>query len=55
MIGEGAGVSNVNGSNLDPNLLSRMRIDKNLIFNNIVAVGPDGKSRVLNVIFVKIM
>lgn len=54
MIAEGVGIVNVNGSTLDANLLSKLKIGKNLILNNIVAVGPDAKPKVLNVIFIKI-
>lgn len=54
MIAEGVGIVNVSGSTLDKNLLDKLRIGKTLILNNIVATGPDNKTRSLNAIFIKI-
>lgn len=54
MRGEGAGVSSVKGVNLDLDLVNKLRIDRDLTIFDIKAVGPDGKVRPLNVIYVKI-
>jgi len=55
MLGEGVGVQNVSGTRLETGMIDKIKSGRNLILNNIVALGPDGKLRKLNVIFVKVL
>jgi gliding motility-associated protein GldM len=55
MLAEAVGVQNCTGSKLETGLIDRIKSGRSLIINNVTAIGPDGRLRKLNVIFVKVL
>lgn len=55
LLAEGVGVQNCTGSRLETSSIDRIKSGRNLIISNVIAIGPDGKLRKLNVILVKVI
>ncbi|OIP82083.1 MAG: hypothetical protein AUK44_08575 [Porphyromonadaceae bacterium CG2_30_38_12] len=54
MIVDGLPTSNVSGSKLDGNFLSKLTKGRNLIISNIIAVGPDGYNQNLGAMIIRL-